>query len=221
MMGPQPRSPTARGRTEQQGPHLLRRGMSRPRGVGRVPHRLRAVPAAVPGPVLGQPLLLLVQGPGLQDHLLQLEGGVTVKAAFLWGHGQLSPASGAPTPAQSHRPPPPRLTLGTKPGATFFSLRSCHSTPARDGAACMSCRLDARCLGSTVRSWNGAHVRRCPAPMTLVHTADQGALRGELQGALAARISRARQGRNRPRVSAVTRTMRQPGPREVPGDRLP
>lgn len=67
-------------------------------------------------------------------------------------------------PIRSHHPPPARLTLGTKPGATFFSLKSCHSTPASDGAACMSCRLDTRCLGSTVRSWNKAHVRWRPGP---------------------------------------------------------
>lgn len=60
------------------------RGQSRG---GRVPgrtHRWAAVPAAVPGPALGQTLLLLVQRPRLQDHLLQLEGGVAVQAAFLW-----------------------------------------------------------------------------------------------------------------------------------------
>jgi len=47
-------------------------------------HGLRVL-AVVTGPVLGQPLLLLVQGTRLQDHLLQLKGGVTVEAAFLLG----------------------------------------------------------------------------------------------------------------------------------------
>lgn len=50
-------------------------------------HGLRAVLAVVPRFVLRQPLLLLVQRPGLQDHLLQLEGGVAVQAALLQTHG--------------------------------------------------------------------------------------------------------------------------------------
>jgi hypothetical protein len=53
-----------------------------------------------------------------------------------------------------------RLTLGTKPGSTFFSLRSSHSTLARDGAACMSWRLENRCSGFTVSSCNEAPVRQ-------------------------------------------------------------
>lgn len=44
------------------------------------------------------------------------------------------------------------LTLGTKPGSTFFSLRSSQSTWASDGAVCMSWRLENRCSGFTVRS---------------------------------------------------------------------
>lgn len=53
-------------------------------------HRLGAVSAAVPRLILGQPLLLLVQGPRLQDHFLQLKGGVAVQAAFLWSDRVLS-----------------------------------------------------------------------------------------------------------------------------------
>lgn len=47
-----------------------------------VTHRLRIL-AVVSRPVLGQPLLLLVKGARLQDHLLQLKGGVAVEATFL------------------------------------------------------------------------------------------------------------------------------------------
>lgn len=78
-----------------------------------------------------------------------------MQAAFLW-RTVLSPAPGHPRP-----PRPPwacGLTLGTKPGSTFFSLSSVHSTSASAGAACMSCRLDTRCLGFTVSSWNKAPV---------------------------------------------------------------
>lgn len=56
-----------------------------------------------------------------------------------------------------------RLTLGTKPGSTFFLLRSSHSTLASQGVSFMSWRLETRCLGFTVRSWNKAHIRWCPA----------------------------------------------------------
>lgn len=45
-------------------------------------HRLRVF-AVVSGSILGQPLLLLVERPRLQDHLLQLEGGVAVQTTFL------------------------------------------------------------------------------------------------------------------------------------------
>lgn len=48
----------------------------------RFTHRLRIL-AVVSRPVLGQPLLLLVKGTRLQDHLLQLEGGVAVEATLL------------------------------------------------------------------------------------------------------------------------------------------
>ena len=60
------------------------RGQSRGSWVPGCAHRRAAVPAAIPGPALGQTLLLLVQRPRLQDHLLQLEGGIAVQAAFLW-----------------------------------------------------------------------------------------------------------------------------------------
>lgn len=52
-----------------------------------ITYGLGAVFAVVPRLVLCKPLLLLVQGPRLQDHLLQLEGGVAVQAALLWGTG--------------------------------------------------------------------------------------------------------------------------------------
>ena len=71
-------------------------------------HGLGAVPAAVPGPGLGQPFLLLVQGPGLQDHLLQLEGGVAVQAAFLLGGRAQVQGSPAVPP---HGPAPPLWPL--------------------------------------------------------------------------------------------------------------
>lgn len=57
--------------------------MSR-RAHGADTHRLRVF-AVVSGAVLGQSLLLLVQRPRLQDHLLQLEGGVAVQTTFLRG----------------------------------------------------------------------------------------------------------------------------------------
>ena len=81
-----------------------------------------------------------------------------------WGRsaGGLSVEDGTELVPSRPRPPwPPEargLTLGTKPGSTFFSLSSAHSTPARAGAARMSCRLDTRCLGFTVSSWNKALV---------------------------------------------------------------
>lgn len=118
-------------------------------------HRLGAVSAAVPRLILGQPLFLLVQRPRLQDHLFQLKGGITVQAAFLWRDRVLSPACKSPTStptAWSHLSGHMELTLGTKPGSTFFSLRSSHSTWASDGAVCMSWRLENRCSGFTVRS---------------------------------------------------------------------
>jgi hypothetical protein len=118
-------------------------------------HRLGTVSAAVPRLILGQPLFLLVQRPRLKDHLLQLKGGITVQAAFLWRDRVLSPACGFSTTtptAWSHLSGHSGLTLGTKPGSTFFSLRSSHSTWASDGAVCMSWRLENRCSGFTVRS---------------------------------------------------------------------
>lgn len=60
-------------------------------------HRLGTVSTAVPRLILGQPLFLLVQRPRLQDHLLQLKGGITVQAAFLWRDRVLSPACRSPT----------------------------------------------------------------------------------------------------------------------------
>lgn len=72
----------------------------------------------------------------------------------------------APHPTQGPRGPT-RLTLGTKPGSTFFSLSSSHSTSAKAGAACMSWRLASRCSGFTVRScrkrWSVASPRPRPA----------------------------------------------------------
>lgn len=71
--------------------HTTRRGGEDPQPEPST-HRLRAVPAAVPRLVLSQPLFLFVQRPRLQDHLFQLEGGVTVQAAFLCRDRVLSPA---------------------------------------------------------------------------------------------------------------------------------
>lgn len=113
------------------------------------------------------------------------------------GQGAESCLPVGPCPPGATTPQPARLTLGTKPGATFFSLKSCHSTPASDGAACMSCRLDTRCLGSTVRSWNKAHVRSHPGPAQPCRAGRLPRARVP-QGGLATRISRARQGKGSP-----------------------
>lgn len=165
MMGPRPGSPTARGRMEQQGPHLHRRTTSR-RGGGSRPSPTASCPGCCPG---------TGSWPAASSSCAGAWTPGSSPPARRWGHseGGLSVGGRRAEPGQQGAqalpeppPPPPRLTLGTKPGATFFSLRSCHSTPARDGAACMSWRLDARCLGSTVRSWNGAHVRPCLGPTT-------------------------------------------------------
>lgn len=73
--------------------------------------------------------------------------------------GRAGAGSPAVPPLVSPCPPGPaarlslRLTLGTKPGSTFFWSRSSHSTWASEGVACMSWRLETRCLGFTVRSW--------------------------------------------------------------------
>ena len=55
-------------------------------------HQRTAVLRAVFGPVLCQPLLLLVQWLGLENHFFKFESGVTVQSPFLKGkHGLSSP----------------------------------------------------------------------------------------------------------------------------------
>lgn len=104
-------------------------------------HRLGTISAAVPRLIFGQPLFLLVQRPRLQDHLLQLKGGITVQAAFLWRDRVLSPACGSPPPPQQ----PGVTCLGTQglhwaqslAPPSFHSGRPTARGPAMGLSACL------------------------------------------------------------------------------------